>query len=196
MKLGETGEAFFVEEVEEGDSVSPLLGTSPLPPSVLHNYQGTTKDFECQRHDSGIDDSSASVPKNMNDGIIPLSDGMEGEETQTHQRTVVLKTKTKDEDLELGVIKKVKKSVEKDVKSSFAQTDGPFKLSDTPKKGVKESATLKSPHKSGKNDNAASRHGSLLTEAHGSKTDGEETVKGSCCCYSKLVHLTTKIFGS
>ncbi|KAK8397854.1 hypothetical protein O3P69_004570 [Scylla paramamosain] len=182
MKLGETGEAFFVEEVEEGDNVSPLLGTSPLPPSILQNYQGSAEDFECQRHDSGIDnsaDSSTSVPKNINSGISSPGDGVEEEETQSHQRTVILDDKTKEEDSELGVIKKVKKSVEKkDVRSSYAQTDESFKLSEVPKKGVKESASLKSPQKLGRND-TGSRRSSLLAEAHGSKTDGEETVRVS-----------------
>lgn len=184
MKLGETGEAFFVEEVEEGDNVSPLLGTSPLPPSILQNYPGVTEDLECQRLDSGIDNSVASsdsVPKNIDSGISPSSgDGAEGEEAQTHQRTVIQDDKTKDEDLELGVIKKVKKSVEKkDVRSSYAQTDESFKLSEVPKKGVKDSASLKSPQKLSRNDVTGSRRSSLLAEAHGSKTDGEETVKAS-----------------
>ncbi|KAK3863213.1 hypothetical protein Pcinc_030987 [Petrolisthes cinctipes] len=37
MKLGETGEAFFVEELEDGVEVSPQLGTSPLLLSHLHD---------------------------------------------------------------------------------------------------------------------------------------------------------------
>lgn len=171
-----------MEEVEEGDNVSPLLGTSPLPPSILQNFPGVTEDLEFQRLDSGIDNSvasSTSVPKNINNGVSPSGDGIEAEEAQTHQRTVIQDDKTKDEDLELGMVKKVKKSGEKkDVRSSYAQTDESFKLSEVPKKGVRESVTLKSPQKLGRNDATGSRHSSLLAEAHGSKTDGEETVKG------------------
>lgn len=40
MKLGETGEAFFVEELEDGVEVSPQLGTSPLLLSHLHDKLG------------------------------------------------------------------------------------------------------------------------------------------------------------
>lgn len=187
MKLGETGEAFFVEEVEEGDNISPLLGTSPLPTSVLHStFSGTTEGLEDQKNDSA-DSSvpSSGVPKTVVSDVSPSSEVNEGDETQIHQRTGIQDDKTKDEGLELGVIKKVKKSCEKkDVRSSFAQTDESFKLSEVPKKGVKEAAAPKNQQKV-RNDVTGPRRSSLLTEAHGSKTDGEETAKGLCFSYIK-----------
>lgn len=40
MKLGESGEAFFVEECTEGDlNDVPNLATSPIPVSELLNYE-------------------------------------------------------------------------------------------------------------------------------------------------------------
>ncbi|KAG0718150.1 Phosphatidate phosphatase LPIN2 [Chionoecetes opilio] len=187
MKLGETGEAFFVEELEEGDSVSPLLGTSPLPPSILQHYPGVAEDLECQRLDSGIDNSVASsdsVPKNLSNDLSAVGHEVEGEGAQPVQSLVLQDDKTKEEDQktqdsELGVIKKVKKSEKTDVKSSFTQTDNSFKLKEIPKKGVKDSGSLKNSQKSGRNDVTGSRRSSLLAEAHGSKTDGEETVKAT-----------------
>lgn len=184
MKLGETGEAFFVEEVEEGDNISPLLGTSPLPTSVLHStFSGNTEGLEYPKNDSPENSlPSSSVPKTL---VTPSSEGVEGEETQTRQRTEPQDDKTKEEDLELGVIKKVKKSCEKkDVRSSFAQTDESFKLSAVPKKGGKEAATSKNLQKLARNDD---RRSSLLAEAHGSKTDGEETAKGLCFSHTKFL---------
>lgn len=187
MKLGETGEAFFVEEVEEGDNISPLLGTSPLPTSVLHStFSGNTEGLEYPRNDSPENSlPSSSVPKTLVTDVSPSSEGVEGEETQTRQRTEPQDDKTKEEDLELGVIKKVKKSCEKkDVRSSFAQTDESFKLSAVPKKGGKEAATSKNLQKLARNDD---RRSSLLAEAHGSKTDGEETAKGLCFSHTKFL---------
>lgn len=177
MKLGETGEAFFVEEVEEGDNISPLLGTSPLPTSVLHStFSGNTEGLEYPKNDSSENSQpSSNVPKTLVSDVGLSSEGVEGEEIQTHQRTETQDDKTKEEDLELGVIKKVKKSCEKkDVRNSFSQTDESFKLSTIPKKGGKEAATSKSLQKLARNDD---RRSSLLAEAHGSKTDGEETAK-------------------
>lgn len=193
MKLGETGEAFFVEEVEEGDQISPLLGTSPIPTSVLHStFSGNTAGLECEKRDIESSLPSSSVPKTVVSDVSPSSEVVEGEETQTHQstetcqRTEVQDDKARDEDLELGVIKKIKKSGEKkDVRSSYAQTDKSFNLTAVPKKGSKESATPKNQQKPGRIDLHGSRRSSLLTEAHGSKTDGEETVKGLCSSLTK-----------
>lgn len=185
MKLGETGEAFFVEEVEEGDNISPLLGTSPLPTSILHSsFSGTTEGSGCEKQDFIIDSSlpPSNAPKAVVSDVSPSSEVAEGEKTQTHQRTEIQDDKAKVEDLEVGVIKKVKKSNEKkDVKSSYAQTDESFKLSAVPKKGNKESATPKNQQRLGRIDVNGSRRSSLQAETHGSKTDGEETIKGSYC---------------
>lgn len=190
MKLGETGEAFFVEEVEEGDNISPLLGTSPLPTSVLHStFSVTTENVECQKHDLSIDNSllPSNVPNTVVSDVSPSSEVIEGVETPTHQSAEIQDDKTKDEDLELGIIKRVKKSGEKkDVRSSYTQTDESFKLAEVPKKGMKEAATTKN-QKLGRNDGNGSRRSSLLAEAHGSKTDGEETVKGLCFSHIKCL---------
>lgn len=44
MKLGESGEAFFVEECTEGDlSDVPNLATSPIPTSELTNYESNIR---------------------------------------------------------------------------------------------------------------------------------------------------------
>jgi hypothetical protein len=46
MKLGESGEAFFVEECTEGDlSDVPNLATSPIPTSELTNYESNIRYF-------------------------------------------------------------------------------------------------------------------------------------------------------
>lgn len=44
MKLGESGEAFFVEECTEGElSEVPNLATSPIPTSELTNYESNIR---------------------------------------------------------------------------------------------------------------------------------------------------------
>lgn len=40
MKLGESGEAFFVEECTEGDlEALPHMATSPIPSSEMANFE-------------------------------------------------------------------------------------------------------------------------------------------------------------
>lgn len=64
MKLGETGEAFFVEELEDGVEVSPQLGTSPLLLSHLHDKLGhaVAASAASQDPDAPQDDSGVPVP--------------------------------------------------------------------------------------------------------------------------------------
>ncbi|XP_047496263.1 phosphatidate phosphatase LPIN3-like [Penaeus chinensis] len=62
MKLGESGEAFFVQELEDSEEISPLLGTSPLPPSFLQEKLDLARaeDEESRPRDSGVDESISS----------------------------------------------------------------------------------------------------------------------------------------
>lgn len=44
MKLGESGEAFFVEECTEGDlDELPNLATSPIPTNELTNFEDSIR---------------------------------------------------------------------------------------------------------------------------------------------------------
>lgn len=44
MKLGESGEAFFVEECSEGDlDELPNLATSPIPTNELTSFENSLK---------------------------------------------------------------------------------------------------------------------------------------------------------
>lgn len=44
MKLGESGEAFFVEECTEGDLEElPHMATSPIPSSEMANFEDSIK---------------------------------------------------------------------------------------------------------------------------------------------------------
>lgn len=74
MKLGETGEAFFVEEIEEDDDIPSYLATSPIPDGCYSPVEGTVQDQEpvnilCDESNDGT--RSSGLPP----GFHPYSDG-------------------------------------------------------------------------------------------------------------------------
>lgn len=207
MKLGETGEAFFVEELEDGEEVSQLLGTSPLPPSVLQEKLERTKaeDEESKLEDSGVDESvssSSNLPKSSvkddaasNETIVPgdeetsestlQSDTLESEEVTAPPST---DDKPKNEISEIGVIQRVRKREGKrEQRDCQTQTEGTISLlNEVPKKA--DLALLKGSSIRSLNSEVSSfngfKHNSVLAEGQESKTDGEETVK--CKCMSEV----------
>lgn len=72
MKLGETGEAFFVEELEEGDEVSSFLGTSPIP--NYFDYAPPHPEDDVRSQDSGVEAEEVSFKtRGQNTTEHPLS---------------------------------------------------------------------------------------------------------------------------
>ncbi|XP_042215026.1 phosphatidate phosphatase LPIN3-like isoform X2 [Homarus americanus] len=191
MKLGETGEAFFVEELEDGVEISPLLGTSPLPPSVFQEKLELAKaeEEESKLQDSGVDESISSscmLPKSndtSNETIVPgnqdlsestlLSDTLESEEVTT---PLSVDDKPKIGNSEIGVIQRVRKQNRGEQRDCQTQTESPTILGPVLRKGdglTKGSSTRSL------NTEISSFKRNALVEGQGSKTDGEETVKVS-----------------
>ncbi|XP_068218623.1 phosphatidate phosphatase LPIN3 isoform X2 [Palaemon carinicauda] len=193
MKLGETGEAFFVEELEDGVEVSDLLGTSPLPESVLIGKHDLLNDEDArQAGDSGVDDmtfpsTQSSKTEGKDDSpssetitagdvtestLTMPSDGMESETSVANNGK---------EPSEIGVIRIVRKNnTKKEQKDMETQTDRPtlsviiHKKGDansTLKKGVSSTSLVI--------EEAGPKRTVLINEGRGSKTDGEETVKSN-----------------
>ena len=75
MKLGESGEAFFVEEIEDGEEVNCLLGTSPLPSYCFRNDE--TEDIKSL--DSGVEAEDMG-----HHTIIDASSGLKGGDDDNH----------------------------------------------------------------------------------------------------------------
>ena len=63
MKLGDTGEAFFVEQIADGDEVSSILGTSPLPTSFFDHYEHRSggKEDDLRSQDSGVEAEDLTI---------------------------------------------------------------------------------------------------------------------------------------
>ncbi|XP_071527206.1 uncharacterized protein Lpin isoform X1 [Panulirus ornatus] len=202
MKLGETGEAFFVEELEDGEEVSLLLGTSPLPPSVLQEKLERTKaeDEESKLDDSGVDESVSSstcLPKSnakddtaSNETIVPgdeetsestlQSDTLESEEVTTP----LSNDQHGNENSEIGVIQRVRKCEGKrEQRDCQTQTeDSVSVLHEVPKKAG-DIALLKGSSSRSLGTEVSGftgfKHNNVLAEGQESKTDGEETVKAN-----------------
>lgn len=200
MKLGETGEAFFVEELEDGVEVSSLLGTSPLPDSVLYGKHldlDNSKDDDFRQVDSGVDDltSSSTNPlktdgkddsassetvtageQDVTESTLTLqSDGVESEENNGP-----LPSDDKNKNLsEIGVIKIVRKNNNKrEQKDMETQTETPkltiiiSKKGDTTgNKGVSSKSLVI--------EELGNKRSTTVPEGRGSKTDGEDTVKNN-----------------
>ncbi|XP_064090587.1 phosphatidate phosphatase LPIN1-like isoform X2 [Macrobrachium nipponense] len=193
MKLGETGEAFFVEELEEGVEISPLLGTSPLPESVLSGKHDLMKG-EDARHagDSGVDDmtfpstdpskadskddspsSETITAGDVTESTITVqSDGMESENSFANNGK---------DTSEIGVIKIVRKNnIKREQRDMETQTDRPTLTVVISKKGDVNSALKKGVSSTSLViEDAGPKRSVLINEGRGSKTDGEETVKNN-----------------
>ncbi|XP_066973989.1 phosphatidate phosphatase LPIN3 isoform X12 [Macrobrachium rosenbergii] len=193
MKLGETGEAFFVEELEEGVEISPLLGTSPLPESVLSGKHDLMKG-EDARHagDSGVDDMtfpstdpSKADSKDDSPSSETITAGDVTESTITVQSDGVESENSfanngKDSS-EIGVIKIVRKNnIKREQRDMETQTDRPTLSVVIPKKGDLNSALKKGVSSTSLViEDAGPKRSVLINEGRGSKTDGEETVKNN-----------------
>ncbi|XP_069165204.1 phosphatidate phosphatase LPIN3 isoform X2 [Procambarus clarkii] len=196
MKLGETGEAFFVEELEDGVEVSPQLGTSPLPPSVFQEKLELIKtEDEEKLQDSGVDESlssSSTLPKSnanydtSSETIVPLnhdtsestlqSDALESEEPIT---ALSHDDKHKIESSEVGVIQRVRKQDrKKEQRDCQTQTETTTILKPIPKK-IEDSSLIKGSSTRSLNTDVSNLKQNLLIEGQGSKTDGEETVRAN-----------------
>lgn len=193
MKLGESGEAFFVQELEDSEEISPLLGTSPLPPSFLQEKLDLARaeDEESRPRDSGVDESiSSSVGQSTvaGDEVVTASPETETagdqESTVSHLTDIgdgvkIVSVKlSEDPKSEIGIVRIIRKTDAKvERRDHGTQTINNNNLTTSNKK-VEVNNQGKGPNsKSQVGDGAVQKRNSLIIDGQGSKTDGEETVR-------------------
>lgn len=199
MKLGESGEAFFVQELEASEIINPLLGTSPLPSSLLQEKLDLAKaeDEESRLRDSGVDESiSSSV--NHPPMIVSQEDSASSEtvtvggeqdklettltqvsevadETTTPTTKICTFKLSEDPKTEIGIIRIVRKPDHKiEKRDSHTQTVNTVIVASVNKKGGGEGNQGKGPNsKSSGADGAGGKH----NEGQENKNNGEENVR-------------------
>ncbi|ROT61674.1 Lipin-3 [Penaeus vannamei] len=194
MKLGESGEAFFVQELEDSEEISPLLGTSPLPPSFLQEKLDLARaeEEESRPRDSGVDESiSSSVGQSVvPPGDVTVTDSPETETagdqdstlsplTDTGDDVKIVRVKlSEDPKSEIGIVRIIRKTDAKvERRDHGTQTINNNNLTTSNKK-VEVNNQGKGPNsKSQVGDGAVQKRNSLIIDGQGSKTDGEETVR-------------------
>jgi phosphatidate phosphatase PAH1 len=75
MKLGESGEAFFVTESESGTGmeIPPHLATSPIPPSLLEQQQQL---HQLEQQDEHVEEyGNDTLMGKRDDGLLTAGDG-------------------------------------------------------------------------------------------------------------------------
>ena len=75
MKLGETGEAFFVEEIEEDGDIPSYLATSPIPDGCYSPIEDMKNQDVASPSKVVGDDSNDGTCSGLPPGIHPYSDG-------------------------------------------------------------------------------------------------------------------------
>ena len=88
MKLDDNGAAFFVEGLEEGESLEdPILATSPLPTLTCQEPSWTESEREAINRSLNFDDNEADKSEEMTDEIQVV------EPVQQPQQVVEISTK-------------------------------------------------------------------------------------------------------
>ncbi|XP_042891313.1 phosphatidate phosphatase LPIN2-like [Penaeus japonicus] len=196
MKLGESGEAFFVQELEDSEEISPLLGTSPLPPSFLQEKLDLARaeDEESRPRDSGVDESiSSSVGQQPVAGDVadtaslePAGAGDQGKSespaSHVHEAgddiKIVSMKFSEDPKSEIGIVRIIRKTDAKVEKRDHGtQTVNNVILTTSSKKAEVNNQGKINNAKSLPGDGAAQKRNNIINEGQGSKTDGEETVR-------------------
>ena len=75
MKLGETGEAFFVEEIEEDGDIPSYLATSPIPDGCYSPIEDMKNEDVASPSKAVSDDPNDGTRPGLPPGIHPYSDG-------------------------------------------------------------------------------------------------------------------------
>ncbi|XP_076034413.1 phosphatidate phosphatase LPIN isoform X4 [Oratosquilla oratoria] len=175
MKLGETGEAFFVEEVQEGDDFNSIIGTSPLPESFLTHL----KEEDHKSQDSGVEaeDSLPTVILSMKGEDGPGSTNLEQNKNIVVHVTNNENKTTEDQRLIQKVIRKPQEKKDSETQTEFPEYDMQYLLSN-PACAINGKEDPQSMSKSLNGDvGTLKRNSGTALEGQGSKTDGEENVK-------------------
>ncbi|KAB7503804.1 Phosphatidate phosphatase LPIN2 [Armadillidium nasatum] len=182
MKLGETGEAFFVEEVEDGDDISSFLGTSPLP----NYFQYNPSEDDIRSLDSGVD--AEEYPCKSED-IKETKDSTDSNKIScdNSQPKISNASKEKFDDCDGN---NVSYFVNIESKSDSCDNGGgggvnsldktPFLTGLSPSVNVPKQKCWRDElvrSKSLTGDSPFQKASNVLVDGHGSKTDVEETIK-------------------
>ena len=179
MKLGDSGEAFFVEELEEGDEVSGILGTSPLPAPRSDGSQiGSPRDDDQRSQDSGVEAEDASIAA-LKEPSKPLK-----RLTNSQRLSTPLQ-----QDPDVGVVFRILKKYPSDPETSPGTKDmalqvelEPCTLDIKSKSPTRENSIDKNSRK--RSEKSMNGINKFQTDARDSKTDSEAVVK------SKLLFLS------